>query len=384
MSRLHVFLASLTAGMLIGGVLVLATHTERVLADERRFLDVELAQIGSVECTPGPLAARAAAVLVVGLPGVTSADDPLAEEVLRLGVGGLLITKTNVTERAQIADFLHDLRAEAVAPLVVTTDEEFGRVSSFRSVLGGTSAPRTLARSVEPEEVRRRATALGADLRRLGIDVVLAPVADLDDGPWDGVIGDRSFSADPERAATYVAAHADGLRAGGVAPVVKHFPGHGQTRVDSHLRLDVVDTTIAELTAADLVPFADQIAAGVPAVMLAHVAFSALDPDLPASLSPPAYDLLRSLGFDGVAMTDSLGMGAVNLRWDFPEAAVLAVTAGADAVLATDGRRARDMRDALVAAVESGALPETRLDEAVTRMRRLAGADPAELVCLAQ
>jgi beta-N-acetylhexosaminidase len=293
----------------------------------------------------------------------------------------VLVTKVNVRGREQITELLAGLRARAAGPLLVATDEEFGRVSSFRSVLGGSSAPRTLARTVDEEEVRRRAADLGADLRDLGVDVVLAPVADLDDGPWDGVIGDRSFAADAQRATTYVAAHAAGLRAAGVHPVVKHFPGHGRTRVDSHRQLDVVETPLADLTRSDLVPFAQQIADGAPAVMLAHVAFAALDPDLPASLSPRAYALLRSMGFEGVAMTDSLGMGAVNLRWDFPDAAVMAVAAGADAVLATDGRRARDMRDALVSAVEQGDLAEERLDEAVARMRRLAGADPAELVC---
>jgi beta-N-acetylhexosaminidase len=102
---------------------------------------------------------------------------------------------------------------------------------------------------------------------------------------------------------------------------------------------------------------------------------------MPASLEPAAYRLLRDTGFDGVAVTDSLGMGAVNLRWPFPEAAVLAVAAGADLALATDGSHARAMRDALVAAVHAGRLPEARLDEAVTRVLRLRGEDPATTVC---
>ena len=116
--------------------------------------------------------------------------------------------------------------------------------------------------------------------------------------------------------------------------------------------------------------------------MLNHLSYSALDPDLPASLSPKAYALLRDMGFEGVAMTDSVGMGPVNLRWDFPEAAVRAVEAGTDAVLATDGNQAQRMRDALVEAVESGRLPEQRLDEAAARVTALAGGDPMALTCL--
>jgi beta-N-acetylhexosaminidase len=150
---------------------------------------------------------------------------------------------------------------------------------------------------------------------------------------------------------------------------------------DSHLGLPIVDATLDELQASDLVPFADLIAAGAPLVMLDHIAYTALDADLPASLAPKAYELLREMGFEGVAITDSVGMGAVNLHWSFPEAAVLAVVAGADAVLTTDGSQARGMRDALVEAVRSGRLPEARLDEAAGRMTALAGADPVNMVC---
>jgi beta-N-acetylhexosaminidase len=118
----------------------------------------------------------------------------------------------------------------------------------------------------------------------------------------------------------------------------------------------------------------------VPLVMLSHVAYSGLG-ELPASVNPAAYRLLRDSGFEGVAITDSLGMGAINLRWPFPEAAVMTVAAGADLALATDGSQARGMRDALVAAVRSGRVPEARLDEAVTRALRLRGEDPRSMVC---
>ena len=161
---------------------------------------------------------------------------------------------------------------------------------------------------------------------------------------------------------------------------MKHFPGQGRSAADTHRTRAVVPTPLSELRSTDLVPFQRAVDAGAPVVMLNHLGYAALDGDVPASLSPQAYSLLRSTGFRGVAMTDSLGMGAVNLRWDFPTAAVLAVGAGADAVLATDGAQAVRMRDALVAAVRSGALPEVRLSEAAARVTALAGGDPGAVV----
>lgn len=333
-------------------------------------------------CQPAPLEQRAAQVLVVGLPGVTVSSDPMVDEVLDVGVGGILVTEPNVESSAQVGQLVSDLRALAQRPLVVTTGEESGRVSTFRSLIGPTASARTLAARNTPEEVRAVAHDIGSKLSALGIDVDLAPVLDLDGGPANGPIGDRSFSADPATAAAYGMAWAEGLAAAGVRPTVKHFPGHGKVTDDTHLGLPVVDASLDEL-APDIRPFGELIDAGVPLVMLDHIAYTALDPDLPASLSPKAYQLLRQLGFEGVAITDSVGMGAVNLRWSFPEAAVLAVTAGADAVLTTDGTQARGMRDALVDAVRSGQLPEERLDEAAGRMVALAGGDPQTSVCQA-
>ncbi len=335
------------------------------------------------QCAPAPLEQRAAQVLVVGLPGATVSSDAMVDEILDVGVGGVLITTPNVKSSAQIGQFVSDVRALAGRPIVMTAGEESGRVATFRDVLGSTPSARSLAANRSPEEVRAVAEEVGLGLAALGIDLDLAPVVDLDEGPPAGTIGDRSFSADPATAATYGLAWAEGLSAAGVAPTAKHFPGHGRVTGDSHIELTTVDASLEELEQSDLVPFAELIDAGVPVVMLDHIAYTVFDPDLPASLSPKAYELLRDMGFEGVAMTDSVGMGAVNLLYSFPEAAVLAVAAGADSVLTTDGSQARSMRDALVEAVRSGELPEARLDEAAARMVALAGGDPRATTCLA-
>jgi len=332
-------------------------------------------------CAEAPLAARAQQVLVVGLPAVTDPDDPAVDAMLGAGVGGVFLSKANVAEADQVRALVRALRARQDAPLVVATDEEPGRVSSFGELLGRSPSARTLAARDGVPAMRAFAQEMGSSLAAFGIDVNLAPVADLDDGPSGGVIGDRSFSADPATATSYSLAFARGLADGGVAPTVKHFPGHGRSTSDSHRELALVEVGLDELVKTDLVPFAAHIEAGVPLVMTGHVAYGDIDPERPASLSSAAYRLLRDMGFQGVAITDSIGMGAVNLRWPFPEAAVLAIQAGADAVLATDGNQTAVMRDALVAAVESGRLTERRLDEAAARMLALAGADPSELVC---
>lgn len=350
-------------------------------ASDRRAEDGRAEAEPTPTCTPAPLEQRAGAVLVVGLPNVTEPSDPLVREVLDLGVSGVFLVQENVVSAAQLTALTAGIRAQADRPFLVSTDEEGGRVSVTRDVLGSSPSPRRLAAQRTPQQVREAAAELGASLSELGVNLDLAPGLDLDGGASGGIIGDRSFSAVPEVAATYGLAFARGLADAGVTPTVKHFPGHGRSATDTHREGDVVEATVDELRDTDLLPFQEAVEAGVPVVMLNHLAYSAFDPELPASLAPEAYALLRDLGFDGVAITDSLGMGAVHARWDFPVSARMAIAAGADLALGKDGRRAREMRDAIVAAVRSGEIPEERLDEAAARAMALAGGDPEALTC---
>ncbi len=332
-------------------------------------------------CEPASLADRAARVLVVGLPNVTRPDHPLAAELRELGVGGVLLTHANVESEDQVGRLVAGLEDGWRGPLLVSVDEEPGRVRTFERLWGYVPSPRDLARNVGLDGVRDVARSTGERLARLGVDLNLAPVADLYAGPREGIVGDRSFSDDPARAADFTLAYSQGLWEAGVAPAVKHFPGHGRAADDSHVVLPSVSASLDDLRATDLAPFAAAVQAGAPVVMMGNVAYDAVDPGVPASLSPRAYGLLRQMGFRGVAMTDSIGMGAVNLTWNYGDAAVAAVAAGADAVLATDGWGARWMRDDLVAAVRDGRLPEARLDEAAARVTALAGGDPRSLTC---
>jgi Glycosyl hydrolase family 3 N terminal domain/Phage integrase family len=194
----------------------------------------------------------------------------------------------------------------------------------------------------------------------------------MSDGPGDGVIGDRSFSADPHTASRYAVAFSQGLSEAGVVPAAKHFPGHGRSTIDTHSDTALVPTSIRQLRASDLVPFVALIEAGVPVMLLNHLQYQGLDPELPASLSPRAYRLLRELGFQGVAVTDSLAMAAVSQHWSHGRAAVQAIVAGADLVLTAHGEAAMEMREAVVAAVLNGNLHHARLREAAARVRSLA------------
>ncbi len=333
-------------------------------------------------CEPkATLRQRAAGVLVVGLPNVTLASAPLVTELMDLGVAGVLITGPNVSTRAQATKLIAEVKRMAHRPIIVSTDEEPGRVTSFGHIIGYTSSARRLASTGTTEAMRALARDQATDLAAIGVTLDLAPVADLDAGPSGGTIGDRSFSADPAVAARYAYAYALGLNDKGVGSVIKHFPGRAQAQGDDHLGRIVSTETMDELKANDLKPFEDLIAKGAPVVMTSNVDYAAIDPNTPASLSPKTYTLLRQMGFKGVAITDSIGMGAVNQRWDWAEAAVKAVASGADGVLSTDGKFARDMVHGLVVAVQKGELSEARLNEAAGRMTALAGGDPMAFAC---
>jgi beta-N-acetylhexosaminidase len=329
-------------------------------------------------CAGLPLRRLAAQVLVVGIPDVTDPADPLVTELSDLAVGGVFLTGYNVTSATQVEALVDALqRGPAPVPLIAT-DEERGRVSSFRGLLGATSSPRTMAATMTPAQVRVDGRRLGRSLSDLGVDWNFAPLADLDGGPATGVIGDRTFGSTADVAGRYARAFARGLGDAGVLATAKHFPGHGAvpSGVDPHSRTVPSTASPRQLRTQHLPPFERLVADDVPVVMLSHVTYRHLDRRRPASMSPAAYRLLRDTGFDGVAITDSVGMGAVHRRWKFPAAAEQAIRAGADAVLATDGTRARRMRNRLVDAVRQGRVPRQRLEDAAARVLALRADEP--------
>jgi len=232
--------------------------------------------------------------------------------------------------------------------------------------------------------------ALGDELAALGIGWDFAPVLDVHTNPENPVIGNRAFGTTPVAAASHALAFWRGLRAAGLVGCGKHFPGHGDTRTDSHLELPVVDHGLDRLRRVELAPFAAAARAGVEAIMTAHVLFPALDSERPATLSRAILTgLLREeLGFGGVIVSDDLGMKAVADRYPIDELAVMAVAAGADVLIIREpAERQRRAHEALVRAAERDSELRRRVEESAARMAGLAAAcrvgrpigDPGEL-----
>ena len=256
---------------------------------------------------------------------------------------GFILFQRNCAAPDQVRALVNDLRAvvgRADAPVLI--DQEGGRVQRLRPPLAPNypaAVKFTPLFEADPEmgleTVRLAAQAIGSDLRALGITVDCLPVLDLALPETHSVIGDRAYSADPETVIRMGRAAAEGLLAAGVLPVIKHIPGHGRARADSHLELPVVATPLEELSATDFVPFKGL--ADMPLAMTAHVVYTALDPDNPATLSPRIIaEIIRGhMGFDGALMSDDVSMKA--LSGTFRDRTRAAIAAGCDLVLHCNG-----------------------------------------------
>ncbi len=311
--------------------------------------------------------------VIVGRYAGTDPEVP-AQLVRDHHLAGVCVTSTNVADEGQVrATAAAVSRAHAADgrdwPAVIGVDEEGGVVSHLRGVAtefppfalaGAAVAQGGAGRDVVTEAAR--ATSL--ELRDLGFTWVFAPVADVTIGAADPTIGTRSPSGDPALASRAVAAAVEGYDDAGLVSTTKHFPGHGAVTADSHETLPVLGSTMPELRARDLRPFEAAVAAGAPAIMVAHLDVQAMQPGTPSSQAPKVYDYLRDeLGFEGVAITDSLGMGAALSR-DFP--AVRALRAGADLLLMpVDPAKTHEL---VVDAIESGQVTRERAEEAATRV----------------
>ncbi len=338
---------------------------------------------------------KAGQVVMVGSRGVYRAeDDPeyldLARLVSEEGIGGVIWFASTPLETA---DLNHRLTAKAKVPLLVAADLEAGPGMRLPDLVFGPSAM-AVAAAGDLDLATRRARGTAEAARAIGIHVVFAPVADVNNNPDNPVINVRSFGEEPVAVGRFVSATVKGLQDGGVLATLKHFPGHGDTATDSHRSLPVLAFDRARLDAVELVPFRAGLDAGARSVMTAHLSVPALDPTpvpvlqnpprthdftedvtevetkgtLPATLSPAiTTKLLREeMRFDGLVFTDSMSMGGVVAHFETGEAAVRVLEAGGDVVLMPPD--ARVAIAAIVAAVTSGRLPEARLDQSVARV----------------
>jgi beta-N-acetylhexosaminidase len=318
------------------------------------------------------LRAACGQLLTVGFDG-QEAPAELLGRIARSEVGGAILFRPNVGGPAEVAALVKSLREAAPggAPLVVSVDQEGGLVQRLRRPL--TEWPDMLSVGSAGEAARTEAVgrALGGELAALGIGWNFAPVLDVHTNPANPVIGNRAFGRTPDAVAEHALAFWRGLRAAGVLGCGKHFPGHGDTRTDSHHELPAVDHDLERLRAVELAPFVAAIAAGAEALMTAHVVYSAYDDARPATLSRAiATGLAREqLGFRGLLVSDDLGMKAVADRWPIEEIMVEGLLAGLDHFLVRKPvARQLAAWETLVRAAESRAEVRDRVEESAARV----------------
>jgi beta-N-acetylhexosaminidase len=313
---------------------------------------------------------------MVDIPGPVL-DDDTAEHLRRHRVRAVCLFRRNIESETQLVRLTTALREVLGEEALIAIDQEGGCVIRTGFLPFPPSAM-SLGASDDPTLARQVGAATGRALTALGINWNFAPVLDLNVNPRNPVIGDRAFGADPQRATDLALAWLRGSLDARVAGCVKHFPGHGDTALDSHHALPTVDKPRTVLDTGELLPFARALReAEVPAVMTAHIVYPALDPDRPATLSRPILTgLLREeWGYEGVVITDSMGMQAIDANYGRGEAAVMALEAGADMVMAL-GRRS--VQEATLEAVEA-ALSAGRVNPAASleRLSRLARTYPS-------
>ncbi|WP_079423373.1 glycoside hydrolase family 3 protein [Streptomyces katrae] len=315
-------------------------------------------------------------VLQPGFVGTTAPDWVLRR--IADGLTSVVLFGRNIQTPEQLATLTAQLRAEN-PDLVIAVDEEAGDVTRLERHTGS-SRPGNLALGTvdDPDLTFQVAHELGRELRAAGVSLNYAPSADVNSNPLNPVIGVRSFGARTETVARHTAAWIQGLQSAGVAACAKHFPGHGDTTVDSHHGLPRIDADAETIARVALPPFRAAVEAGVRSVMTAHILIPAYDDTLPATLSPRIVGgLLREeLAFTGLVITDAIEMGAVSELYGITGATVRAVAAGADAVCvggeSADESTTVALAEALARAVQDGTLPQERLAEASARVAEFA------------
>jgi len=308
-------------------------------------------------------------VLMVGVPGV-ELDEKTRSTLRRLHAGGVILFRRNIGTPSQLAALCREVHELPARPLV-GIDHEGGRVLRVGPPFTAFPPMALVGATGDDELARSVGRAMATELRAVGIDLNFAPVLDVNSNPANPVIGDRAFSDDPRIVARMGIALMQGFHDGGVLACGKHFPGHGDTDRDSHLELPVVRRDRSTLERTEFLPFRAAIAAGIPLLMSAHVVYPALDPERPATLSPAILqDLLRTqMGFRGVVVSDDLEMRAIRDRHDAGEAAVQALAAGADLLLAcADLGNAELAAAAIERAVVDGQLDSSLVTAAADRV----------------
>lgn len=300
----------------------------------------------------------------------------LASLAREFDLGGIILFARNIESPEQVADLSRQARElSRELPLWVSVDQEGGRVARLKSPFTLWPPMNTLGRSGDEALAERFARALAAELRAVGVSMDYTPVLDILTNLKNPVIGDRSLAQTAGDVARLGAAIIRTLQGEGIAASGKHFPGHGDTSVDSHFELPLMEHPPDRLEAVELVPFRAAIEARVASIMMAHILIPALDDQRPATLSPAIVTglLKQRLGYDGLVLSDDLEMKAISGRYGMAEATVMAVSAGCDAVLMCGEEQDPQAQaiEAVIRAVEDDTLPLARAEDALARHRRV-------------
>ena len=310
-------------------------------------------------------------LVMLGFPDLSiSADLRLVAKAYDLG--GIILLGRNIEEPEQVAELSHDAQAlSKESPLWVSVDQEGGAVARLREPFTIWPSMRRLGDSGDLDLARQFGQALARELLAVGVTLNYAPVLDVHTNEDNPVIGDRSFSEKPEEVGRFGAAVVEAMQAEGVAACGKHFPGHGDTDVDSHFKLPVVDQSIERLREVELLPFQTAVNADVAMIMTAHVLYPALDEERPATLSTNVItEILRQqIDFSGIVATDDLTMKGITSDWSVADAGVEAIAAGCDLLLLCEPDIEEQVRmvEALIHGVEKEIIPLSRVEDALRR-----------------
>ncbi|QGQ94056.1 beta-N-acetylhexosaminidase [Paenibacillus psychroresistens] len=316
-------------------------------------------------------------MVIVGVEG-TAVSEQTRDLIDHYHVGGIILYSNNIVNKTQTTDFLNELKQANTnlnkVPLWLGVDQEGGRVSRMPNEYTKLPTNRAIGKINKPEFSNKLGNILGKELQSVGFNMDYAPVMDINSNPNNPVIGDRSFGADANLVSKLGVQTMLGIQAQKIAAVVKHFPGHGDTSVDSHLDLPIVQTDLKRLRSFEWLPFEAAIDNNVDAVMVAHILLPKIDPDHPASFSKTVItDYLRNeLKFNGVVMTDDMTMGGIVNHYELKDAAAQSINAGSDVIMvAHEYEKAKEVLSNLKSKVETGELPEERINQSVYRILKL-------------
>ena len=312
-------------------------------------------------------------MLIVGMEGY-EIDENIKELINKYYVGGFILFKKNIESAQQLINLTNDLKKlneQNLIPLFLSIDEEGGSISRLPPEFIKSESNRVIGENNDPLLSFEIGGIIAKQIKSLGFNINFAPVLDIDSNPNNPVIGDRSFGPDPNLVSELGIATMKGIQSQNIVPVIKHFPGHGDTDTDSHLGLPSVDKSFNDLMQFELIPFKNAIEDGADAVMVAHILYEMIDPLYPSTLSETIIqDLLRDqLGFNGIVITDDMTMGAIMDNYDVTEASIQSIKAGCDIVLICHGyENIINVLEALKRAVENNEITEDRINQSVYRI----------------